>query len=61
VVAFLVAVWVMALAACLAAVVRDPEPELRHPAVAVSAAATVGWMLLAWAGMLNGGRFARLA
>ncbi|MBA4062698.1 MAG: hypothetical protein C0501_03135 [Isosphaera sp.] len=59
--AFFIAVWAAVLAACLAAVVRDPGPDLRHPAVAGSAAATVGWMLLAWAGMPAATRFARLA
>ncbi len=56
-----VAVWAAVLAACLAAAARDPGPDLRHPAVAGSAAATVGWMLLGWAGMLAWARFARVA
>ncbi len=47
----LLALWCAALTACVVAVMRDPEQELRHPAVTGSAAATVGWMLLAWVAM----------
>lgn len=57
----LVALWCAAVAACVAAAVRDPGPELRHPAVNGSAALTVAWMLLAWLGMITGATFARLA
>ncbi len=47
----LLAVWLAAVAACGEAARRDPEQALRHPAVTGSAAATVGWMILAWAAM----------
>jgi hypothetical protein len=57
----LVAVWCAAVGACVALAIRDPGPELRHPAVVGSAIATVAWMLLAWLGMLTGATFARLA
>jgi hypothetical protein len=58
----LVALWGVVIAACAAAAIRDPGPELRHPAVTGSAAATVAWMLLGWAAMiLAHNEFARVA
>lgn len=56
----LVAVWCATTAACVAAAVRDPGLEPRHPAVTASAGLAVVWMLGAWLGMLTGAAFARL-
>ncbi|MBA4188396.1 MAG: hypothetical protein C0467_10365 [Planctomycetaceae bacterium] len=47
----LLAIWSAAVSACVVLAVRDPEQALRHPAVTGSAAAMVGWMILAWAAM----------
>ncbi|MCE9565916.1 MAG: hypothetical protein K8U57_28160 [Planctomycetes bacterium] len=56
----LLAIWAAAIGVCVSLAVRDPRQELRHPAITGSAAATVGWMILAWATMRFADRLARL-
>jgi hypothetical protein len=58
----LLPLWCVIAGLCVIAAIRDPGPELRHPAVTGSAAAAVAWMLLAW-GMMVASRdsLARLA
>jgi len=56
----LLAVWLATVGVCVDLAFREPEQELRHPAVTGSAAATVGWMILAWAAMRFADQLARL-
>jgi hypothetical protein len=45
---FFIALWCAGAAAAVTHAVADPVPDLRHPAVTLSAGLTVKWMLAAW-------------
>ncbi len=54
--------WCVGVGVCVVLAVRDPGPDLRHPAVTGSAAATVAWVVVAWVLLLvPATRLARLA